>query len=133
MTMLRYLTLALAAAAILWPAEPPQASAGLAGSGWRIVEVDGAKAADVGTLQFAGDKLTGQAACNRFFATFAERSGKLTIGPIGATRRFCQGKMELERATLTALAKAWTYARDGDRLVLLADAGEAVLALEPVR
>ena len=84
-------------------------------------------------LEFTRDKLAGKAACNRFFATFAERDGVLQVGPIGATRKLCQGKMELERATLAALARARSTARDGERLVLLADGGVAVLALEAMK
>ncbi len=132
MIVLRYLTLAASVVAMLWPAAPPRAAGGLAGTRWAVVEVGGKPAQAPGLLQFEEARISGRAPCNGFFASYSERGGKLQIGSVGATRRMCQ-EMEAEREMLGALSRVTGYQRDGARLVLVDDAGNSVLALVPAR
>ena len=77
----------------------------LAGTAWTIVEIDGEEVGgETYHLQFTGDRLSGQAGCNRFSGAYAAGPDLLTIGPVAATRMACPGpRMEHERRALQAL------------------------------
>lgn len=127
MLALRYAVIALALAAIAWPAAPSKAPATLAGSEWRVIEIDGAKAA--GTLRFTQTSIRGKAPCNSFFGAFRENERGIEIGGINVTRMLCAGRMELERAFLDSLGRARGYRVDGGTLVLIDADGKAIARL----
>ena len=128
MVALRYAVIGLAVLAILWPSEPPQALTHLAGSEWRVVEIGGRKAA-AGTVRFTQTSVRGKAACNSFMGPFRETSGAIEIGDLGVTRMLCEGRMELERIFVDALARAKFYRVEDGVLVLLDAASNAILKL----
>ncbi len=127
MIALRYAVIGLALVAIAWPSAPPKARATLAGSEWRVVEIDGAKAA--GSVRFTQTSIRGKAACNSFFGAFRESDGGIEIGGINVTRMLCNGRMELERAFFDGLARVRSYRVDGGTLVLMDAAGKAIARL----
>lgn len=82
------------------------------------------------SLHFHRDgQLSGGTGCNRLMAGYRLVDAALVIDPLGATKRLCRGRMELENAFLSALARAaaWDHA-DGD-LVLRDAQGEALMRL----
>ncbi len=69
----------------------------------------------------------GSAGCNRFFGTYsAEKEGKMTINPGGATMMYCPD-MPFEDAYLKALAEVKEYAIRGKELRLTDGTGKLVL------
>jgi heat shock protein HslJ len=83
------------------------------------------------TIFFDEDRAAGFAGCNRFFAT-AERGegGALRLSNIGATRMYCEGRMDSEARYLAALAEVAAARRDAeeeDELLLLDAQGRVLL------
>ncbi len=127
MPALRYAVIALAIVAMLWPSAPPTARTSLAGSEWRVVEIDGAKVS--GTLRFTQSTIRGRAPCNAYFGAFREHDGGITIAGINITRMLCAGRMETERAFLEKLGRARKYRVDGSGLVLMDADGKPIARL----
>jgi heat shock protein HslJ len=93
----------------------------LADTAWSIVEIDGqAVQGETYVLQFATDRLSGQAGCNRFSGGYSQSGETLTVGPVAATRMACPGpRMDHERRALELLSGEVHLAYpDGDTLVL---------------
>lgn len=91
--------------------------------GWRLLRLtlDGDPVEAAVTLRLEGERLGGQSACNRYFATVAtgEAAGMLTVGRVGATRMYCgEAAMALEDAYLAALAGVRRYGFLAGRLAL---------------
>ena len=84
----------------------PVARSGLAGSEWRVAEIEGRDGAGGGTLRFTVTSVRGKAACNTFFGSFREAGKSIKIDGINSTRMHCNGQMQLERQFLAALSKA---------------------------
>ena len=85
------------------------------------------------TLSFAAGAVTGHAGCNSFRATYTRDDSQLTIGPIAATRKLCNGRgvMEQEQAFLAALGSTTVWAIDRGMLDLHRADGERVLTASP--
>ncbi len=95
----------------------------LAGLQWRLVALDGKPVSDGPTLVLEKGRLHGQAGCNDYFAQVSdagERGGALRMGPVGSTRKACQGPVKvLEKRYLDALRRVERFEVQGDRLRLL--------------
>ena len=102
-------------------------SQALAGTRWTVIDYNNGKQAVVSVL--AGTKLTanfdttghisGFAGCNEFNGPATTTPPKISIGPLAATKKFCDepaGVMEQESAYLAALASAATYSIQGAAL-----------------
>lgn len=101
----------------------------LAGSAWRVSAYNNGQRAVVSVLagsvlafDFAADGgLAGSAGCNHFTASYSTSGQSIRVGPVAATRKWCdqpQGLMEQEKRFLQALASADTWRISGDRLEL---------------
>ncbi|BCX04233.1 MAG: META domain-containing protein [Candidatus Roseilinea sp.] len=102
----------------------------LVGMSWRALSYNNGKQAVVSliagtelTVAFdAEGRISGNAGCNAFTGSYRlEDDGKITIGPLAATRKLCnapEGVMEQEAQFLAALETAATYRIEGDRLQL---------------
>ncbi len=120
---------ALAALAIAWPSAEPVARSGLAGSEWRVAEIEGRDAAGAGTLRFTATSVRGKAACNSFFGSFREAGTSIKIDGITSTRMLCNGRMQLEQKFLSALSKAIAYRIESGTLLLTAADGRVLVRL----
>ncbi len=129
MSVMRYVVMAAAVAAILWPAHAPKASGRLAGTEWRIVEIHGAKVVGGGTLRFTQSTVRGKADCNAFFGAFRENADTIEIGGLNTTRMACAGKTEAEQSVLSGLERAKSYRVDGRNLLLIDAEGNPVVRL----
>ncbi len=71
------------------------------------------------TVSFSADgQISGQA-CNNFFGGYTVDGSAISIGPLGATRMFCEqpeGAMDQENQLLAALESAATFSIRGDML-----------------
>ena len=88
------------------------------------------------TAQFSEDgRVSGNAGCNHYFASYQVDGDKLTLGVIGSTEMFCQepeGVMETESAFLKNLSNVAAFNIEGDRLVLLDQEGKKLLIFRHV-
>jgi heat shock protein HslJ len=122
--------LLLLAVVLLPSALPAESAPALSGPIWLLQEAKGR------TVTFPADerrpyivfhaaesKATGYSGCNEFFGTYELKGETLTIGPLGMTRRFCEGAAgDAEAALLQALGetRAWKIEKD---MLLLLDGG----------
>jgi heat shock protein HslJ len=114
-------------------------SQALAGTSWRVTDVNNGKEAVVSlvadtsvTMHFAKDgKVAGSGGCNNYTATYTQDGDKLTFTPAAATRRMCiaPGVMEQEHAFFKALESVATARMEGNRLELRTADGALALGL----
>jgi heat shock protein HslJ len=99
----------------------------LANTAWDVVSYNNGREAVVGlllgteiTADFGADgKVSGNAGCNQYFASYSADGGTIEIGPAGTTFMSCAdppGVMEQESEYLAALASAATYSIQGNLL-----------------
>ena len=94
---------------------------GLTGSSWQLEDLAGTPAVSgVGaTLEFAeGDRVSGNASCNKFSGTVKVSGDSITFGPLAATRMACASEPAnaQETAYLKALNDAERFALEGTSL-----------------
>ena len=64
------------------------------------------------TLQFMTDRISGSGGCNRYFSSYKETEGKLSIQPGASTKMFCaipEGTMRQEQEYFKALQTVTKY------------------------
>lgn len=64
------------------------------------------------TLQFMTDRISGSGGCNRYFSSYTEEKGRLSIGLVASTRMFCaipDKTMEQEQEYFKALQTVREY------------------------
>jgi heat shock protein HslJ len=79
-----------------------------------------------------GGRVTGNAGCNEYFATYKVDGQAMSIGMPATTRKFCaepEGLMQQEALYLDALKSASTFRLNGDRLELRAQDGALAATL----
>ncbi|HEU4883854.1 MAG TPA: META domain-containing protein, partial [Longimicrobium sp.] len=134
---LLWLGMALALAACVGPqgAAPGGTAEPLAGTGWRLEELNGrppvtSQNVPVPTLMFAADgqRASGNAGCNQFNGAYTQDGASLRFGPLASTRRACADEAgnAQETAYLRALESTTRFSATAERLVLYA--GDQVVA-----
>jgi heat shock protein HslJ len=116
-------------------------SQSLAGTSWNVTGYNNGKQAVVSVL--AGTKLTaefgkdgglsGSAGCNSYSGPVKATPPKITIGPLGSTKKSCptpEGVMTQEAAYLAALESAATYRLEGRKLELRTEGGAIAVTLQ---
>ena len=99
--------------------------------GYILTELDGAAFTGRATIFFPSeDRVTGQAPCNRYFATLTAQPPAFALTRIGSTRRACRD-LDLERNFLAALTAMTRIERSGDTLTLSNDAGRRMVFVAP--
>jgi heat shock protein HslJ len=79
--------------------------------------------------RFENGRVAGSAGCNAYQGSYT-RAGdaKLTVGPIAATQRFCEGPAaSVEGAFLASLARAHSFSATSGRLIISDETGRALL------
>lgn len=108
------------------------AAVALDGTQWRIASIDGRRVTlgpTAVTLRFDGDRISGQAGCNRLNGRWRLIAGRLTISEVAMTRRACFGESATIETRFTELtADPLAVAPRGDTLVLSNAAGTMSLA-----
>ena len=95
----------------------------VAGTQWRLVELDGEPLPDgvkPPTLEIKEGRLSGFDGCNRYMGKIEESApGQVAVGPLAGTRMACpEPAMQLEQRFLDALGKATRYDFLAGRLLL---------------
>ncbi|MCB1789909.1 MAG: META domain-containing protein [Gammaproteobacteria bacterium] len=124
-------TAALCAAS--WLVSSVAGAAPLQGSEWSPLRViDDAVPETYGAFVrfMSKGRLAGHSGCNRLFAEYEAADGQIFVGPVAATRMYCDpALMAFEGAFASALEGARTYRRDGAALVLFDSDGQPILEL----
>jgi heat shock protein HslJ len=103
-------------------------------STWEVIAYNNGRQGVVSLLpgtrvsaSFGNDgRVTGDAGCNQYFATYKLDGQAMSIGMAAATRKFCaepEGLMQQEALYLAALKSTGTFRLNGDRLELRAADG----------
>jgi heat shock protein HslJ len=108
----------------------------LAGTTWKLTgwSEAGISPADFTiTANFADGRVTGKAAVNNYFASYAEGpENKLTMSEAGSTMMAGPpAAMQAERTYLTLLGQVRSYSRAGQVLTLADPAGQMLLVFGP--
>lgn len=74
----------------------------------------------------------GFSGCNSFFGSYALEGENLALGPLSATRRYCQEAARLEQVFMQILSGAAAWRMDGNRLELLDDQGRGLAGFRAV-
>lgn len=116
------------------PTEMPETPAGLDGSQWNVIELDGEPVTGdaVGTLDFEDGRVGGKSFCNSFGGTYEIDGDALILGELMQTLMACED-MTLETAYTAALNEVATYRIDGGTLILTDAAGTDRVVLSPAK
>ncbi|MFM6829291.1 MAG: META domain-containing protein [Novosphingobium sp.] len=89
-------------------ATAPTGGAGLAGTKWSIMRIDGAApvAPDKAIMRFEQDRLSANVGCNGIGGDYRVEGGRLIAGPLMATRMFCEGPVWKQEEAVNALLSA---------------------------
>jgi heat shock protein HslJ len=110
---------------------PAQSDTRIEGVEWFLVGVEGQAAAWRASLRLDGDKATGQAPCNRWFAGNSVALPGIALTRIGATRMAC-ADLEQEQAYLDALQAMQRVELDQGHLYLIGAEGRIMeFVLDP--
>ncbi|CAG20844.1 META domain-containing protein [Photobacterium profundum] len=104
---------------------------------WKLMQLGG-QDAKLGAaekevfIQFAseGNAVHGFSGCNSFKGGFEIDQGKLTMGPVAATRKMCMDGMDQEQAFLSAMGQFASYSVQGEALTVKNNQGEVVATFE---
>jgi heat shock protein HslJ len=101
----------------------------LDGTEWGLLEMNGeAIPEDVEiTIAFSEGQISGQSACNRYFAGYTQDGTTLTFDQAGSSNMFCEGLMDLEGDYLQALSEVKSFELKDDIMTLKNESGEATL------
>lgn len=122
-SLIRAAIASLALAACATAPEAPMANP-LDGTSWR--EASGGEHAP--TIEFADDRASGHAGCNRWFASVTHGEGvAVSFGDAGLTRMMCEpARMEVERRFMAAIRETQIAVVEDDTLILRDIAGTDV-------
>ena len=93
-----------------------------------IIAIDGRAPAGDPWIQFGAEELSGSTGCNSFRASYDYVDGRLSVGPIAATKRFCLTELATQESRLFELLSAPLSVRSDDGLVLESAQGSITIA-----
>ncbi len=108
-------------------------AASLIGTSWLAEEIDDQRVLEriEATLSFdSAQRITGQAACNRYFGALELGEGTIRLKPAGTTRMACApAVMDQESRFFAALGAVSAFRRGAGKLVLLDETGRVRVRL----
>ena len=99
---------------------------------WKLIELNGKSVGpgEDGELHMilkGQNEVSGNAGCNRFFGSYTTNGNTVSVGPIAATRRMCEGVMDQEDAFLQALENAVRFEITGEDLAVFDGQGSVTM------
>lgn len=100
--------IAVSASLLAGCATAPSSSAGLAGTSWTILRVDGAAPVmpEKASLKFEDERLSANVGCNGIGGDYRVDGARLIAGPLMATRMYCDGPVWQQEEAINALLSA---------------------------
>lgn len=102
---------------------------------YRIIEVTGDRTlpADIiFSFNPVGNRVSGNAGCNQFSALYHQQGNNLEFSTPMNTRKYCEGKMEIERQILSSFTKASKLERTGNEVIIYSKNNEALMTLTKI-
>lgn len=106
-------------------------AADLTATEWTLTQL-GSTQVDAGdgfTMLMREDKITGKGDCNRFFGTYTDNNGKLSVQNLASTKAYCP-RQSLEDSFMDVLNNTDAYLIEGTKLMLLKN-GTVLAILRP--
>lgn len=99
---------------------------------YNVVEVDGQNISNEGATMIItneeGWRISGNNSCNTYGADITyDGSNYIKVGPVMATKMFCEDKKETEKTFMNQLAKVDSYRFSQDHLHLLNKEGDIII------
>ena len=76
-----------------------------------------------------GNRVSGNTGCNNFSAHYSQQGNNLEFSTPMNTRKFCEGKMEIENQILSSLERASRLIRTGKEIIILSKSDEPIMRL----
>jgi heat shock protein HslJ len=96
---------------------------------WNLVTMAGAAPLDgaMATISFTEEgTLNGTTGCNSYFGDYTLDGTSLTVGQLGQTEMWCEGRMEQEQTFLMMLMSGGTLTLENDTLTIYTGSGDLV-------
>jgi heat shock protein HslJ len=88
---------------------------------YRVIEIDVDQSLEndiIFSFSPVGNRISGNTGCNRFSANYNQQGNNLEFSTPMNTRKYCKGKMEVEKQILSSLEKASRLDRNGKEIVV---------------
>jgi heat shock protein HslJ len=88
---------------------------------YRVIEIDAEQSLEneiIFDFNPVGNRVSGNTGCNRFSANYSQQGNNLEFSTPMNTRKYCKGKMEVEKQILSSLEKASRLDRNGKEIVV---------------
>lgn len=120
--------IAVSASLLAGCATAPSSSAGLSGTSWTILRVDGAAPVmpEKASLTFEDERLSANVGCNGIGGEYRVDGARLIAGPLMATRMFCEGPVWQQEEAVNALLSAAPEMERRGRTMRLVSGGHAL-------
>ncbi|WP_324719746.1 META domain-containing protein [Salinimicrobium sp. HB62] len=107
---------------------------GLDGS-YKVIAVQGDKPVSdsiIFNFETLGNRISGNAGCNQFSAHYNQQGNDLEFSTPMSTRKFCEGKMEIERKILSSFEDVARINYNGKEIIIFSESDEALLTLTKI-
>lgn len=100
----------------------------LMNTAWDLVTMNGETPIEgaVPTASFEENAINGTTGCNSYFGSYTLDGTNLSVGPVGQTEMFCDGRMEQEQAYVGMLMSAVSLTLENETLTIHTDQGDLV-------
>lgn len=102
---------------------------------YRVVEIKGGKALDDGIIfnfNPVGNRVSGNLGCNEFSALYTQQGRNLEFSVPMNTRKYCEGKMEVEKQILASLENASSVDNKGDQIIVYSNSDTPIMILNKI-
>lgn len=102
---------------------------------YRVVEIKGEKALDddiIFNFNPVGNRVSGNLGCNEFSALYTQQGRNLEFSVPMNTRKYCEGKMEVEKQILTSLENASRVDKKEDQIIVYSNSDTPIMILNKI-
>ena len=134
--MMRYLSIVIAVI-MLWSCAntPDTSSLESLGGEYKVIGLHGQRITGnemIFTFDPVGNRVSGTTGCNNFSANYSQEGQELDFSTPMNTRKYCEGKMEIERRILSSIEKASRLQFSGNEVTIFANDEEPLITLTKI-
>lgn len=99
---------------------------------YRVTGVDGKKILQeeiIINFDPIGNRVSGSTGCNNFSANYSQKGRQIDFSTPMNTRKYCEGKMEIERQILSSIERASRLEINGSEIVIFAEEDKPLITL----
>lgn len=94
----------------------------------KAVEADGMEL----VFDTANNSVNASSGCNKLFGNYTLSGNSLSFGPLGATKMYCEGRMEMEKELMQGLAAVTRVSQQEDGTMGLMNDGQLLMRIKKV-